>query len=717
MTRRRFAWGPAASVIVALALLMVETPVRGRAVQDRLATMPGFEAYARMQQALRAPVVDAGAQNAVWADDSRSVTYRREGRLRRFDLETGVEADVPSMSPPHSSVGSSSNDNPCPRVPVDRGRQSACAASPDRTMKAFYRDRNLYVSRADGSGEVAVTKDGAEATRIKYGTASWVYGEELDQVTAIWWAPNGRRVAFYRMDERPVRDYYVLLNQTAIQSAIDIEAYPKAGTDNPIADVLVYDLSTRRTTTLDVRDGQAFANDVLGYYVFAVEWAPDGAEIRLHRTNRLQNALEFVGFAPDTGRCRRIVREDWPAGWTENRPTFRPLADGRRFIWASDRTGWRNFYLYEFSGRLLHAITALRGADVGSIVTVDERDGTMFYLANDGDTRLKAQLHRVRLDGTGDERLTDAAFHHRVSVSPDGRYVLDVAQTHQTPPVTRILTAKGRIFATIAMSNLDRFEQLKLRKVEQFSYLAADGATTLYGALALPSAFDPAVRYPVLLFVYGGPGDTQYSPTETFAIPPATTELGFLVATLGTRAVPGLGRHALDAVYRKLGQTEVDDFAAGVRALAARPYVDGARVGVAGVSYGGYVSLMALLRYPDVFAAASASSPVTDWRNYDTIYTERYMGLPDENPDGYDKGSAMRYAGDLRGRLLLYYGTADNNVHPSNSLQLIDAFARLGKSIDVQVGADRGHSSVPPARMLEFFVEHLILHPERLRVP
>ena len=180
---------------------------------------------------------------------------------------------------------------------------------------------------------------------------------------------------------------------------------------------------------------------------------------------------------------------------------------------------------------------------------------------------------------------------------------------------------------------------------------------------------------------------------------------------LDSRAVPGMGKRTLDSIYMKLGQTEVDDMANGVKALWDRPYVDKTRVGILGTSYGGYVAAMALLRHPDVFVAASASSPPTDWRNYDTIYTERYMRTPQENAAGYDAGSVMRYAQALKGRLLLYYGTADNNVHPSNTLQLIQALQREGKSFDLQVGPDQGHGAVNTDRMMEFFIESLVLKP------
>ena len=209
------------------------------------------------------------------------------------------------------------------------------------------------------------------------------------------------------------------------------------------------------------------------------------------------------------------------------------------------------------------------------------------------------------------------------------------------------------------------------------------------------------------------PADLQKAgmTSERFQTPNPLTEYGFLVLQLDSRAVPGMGKRTLDQIYLKLGQVEMDDMAEGVKALWNRPYFDRTRVGIHGSSYGGYSSAMEILRHPEVFAAASAASPPTDWRNYDSIYTERYMWVPEENKDGYDSGAAMTYANNLKGRLLIYYGTADNNVHPSNSMQLIKALQQAGKSFEVQVGPDQGHSNVNPQRMMEFFIENLVIHP------
>jgi dipeptidyl-peptidase-4 len=710
-------------VVIAAAAALAAPAGRAQTV-DGLRDLPGADAYARMQQRLReAPPFVTGALSVQWAADSQSFSYVKDHQRHRFEIATRTDAivdgAVASGTPAPSGAGRADADllpmsaNPCPTAAVARGRQRACEPSPDRARRALYRDRNVYISDASGAHEIAVTHDGDERTRIKNGIASWVYGEELEQTTAMWWSPDGRKLAFYRFDESRVKDYYLALDQTRVQSRIDVEAYPKAGTDNPIADVRVYDLDTHETVTLDVRDGKPFRDETIGYYAYGIEWAPDSRSLRLLRTDRLQQHLEYVACPLSASPCRVIARDASTTGWVENRPLIRSLSDNRRFIFGSDRTGWRNYFLYDYETGLVGPITRLTNAEAGPILRVDETAGVLFYMARDGDNFLKWQLHRVGLDGRGDARLTDPRFTHSVSLAPDGRHFVDVYQTHADAPASRLLDDRGDVVAELAASDVSRMTQLGLRPVEQVSYLAADGRTRLYGSIAFPSTFDPSKRYPVLLQVYGGPESPSDIPTETFAPPSPTAEYGFLVLSLGTRAQPGLGRRVLDSLYLKLGQTEVDDLAAGVRAIASRPYVDAARVGIYGTSYGGYASLMALLRYPGVFAAASVSSAPVDWRLYDTIYTERYMSTPDANAAGYDAGSALTHAGDLHGALLVYFGTADNNVHPSNALQLIQACARAGKSIDVQVGADLDHGSVPFPRMMQFFIEHLVLAPER----
>jgi dipeptidyl-peptidase 4 len=672
--------------------------------QDRLKTMPGYAQYQKMAREIPGSV-KMGSLSVKWLDGGKAFEYQRDGKFFRYDLTLRQTVEAPTTASGPAVEGRFGGR----RMPgVERGRQVAFALSPDGKYKAFYRDRNLWLSDANGANEVAITADGSEKARIKYGIASWVYGEELNQNTAMWWSPNSQKIAFYRFDESKVPDYFLQLGQTSLQSVMDIEAYPKAGVDNPIADILIYDLVTKQTLRVDVRNGKPFENAVVGHYVYNVRWSPNGAELLCNRTNRRQNIMEFTACNPATGKCRVIMREEWLPSWTENSPSLQYLKDNNRFIWTSERTGFKNFYLYDLSGKLLVTLTN-HPFEVANIVRVDEAAGLLYYLARSGDNHMKLQLHRVGLDGKGDKRLTDPAYNHSINLAPDGKHFIDVAQTHDTPPFTQLVDAAGNVLEVLAKSDTTKFEQLGLQRVELIKYKAADGQTELHGLLHKPSNFDPNKKYPLLVSVYGGPATN--AARESFTLHSSLTEYGFLVATLDARSAAGRGKKFLDAIYMKLGVVEIDDQAAGVKSLWTRPYVDKNRVGIFGTSYGGYASALCLLRHPDVFQAASASSAVTSWYHYDTIYTERYMWIPQENKDGYEAGNAMRYADKLKGRLMIYYGTADNNVHPNNAMQLMQALQQAGKSFEVQVGPDQGHSGLRSDRMMEFFIENLVLRP------
>jgi dipeptidyl-peptidase 4 len=700
--------------------------------QDRLRSMPGYE---RAQQMTRESqtAVRGGTLAVTWAEDGAAFEYTRDGRRYRFDMltrQTSEIGGVPTVASGRPSAGSgqAGRGQAGGGGQPERGRQFGSAMSPDGALQAYFKDRNVWLSAPDGSNAVAVTTDGSASSRVKYGTASWVYGEELSQRTAMWWSPDGAKLAYYRFDESQIPDFYLALDQTRTQTTLDTEAYPKAGVPNPVVDLFVYDVATKRSQRVDVRDGKPFDNTVVGHYVYHVEWSRDGRELFFFRTNRRQNIMEVAAANPATGACRVVLRESWPTGWLISEPRMVFLSDGKRFIWESQRNGWDNYYLYDVSGALIAPLTSSTRFEAASLVKIDEAARVLFYTARDGDNPLKLQLHRVGLDGKGDRLLTDPLFTHTIgnciprlgarpeqpvtpgpcSISPDNRYFIDVYQTHDTPPATRLVDATtGRTIADLARSDTTRFGELGMKKAEMFTYTAADGKTTLRGLIQFPSGFDPSKKYPALVSVYGGPEFAQATARETFVLSSPLTEYGFLILNLDSRGIPGLGKHALDSIYLKLGQAEMDDMAEGVKALWNRPYFDRARVGIFGTSYGGYASVMEILRHPEVFAAAASSSPPTDWRNYDTIYTERYMWIPQENAEGYDAGSAMTYAKNLRGRLLLYYGTADNNVHPSNSLQLIRTLQEAGKSFDVQVGPDRGHSGVNADRMMEFFIDVL----------
>ena len=342
--------------------------------QDRLPLMPGYDQYTRMQSQLQGAFVSGAAQNVQWADDGKSFTYVALGKRYRFDIDTMQTAEAPAPAPAAAGRGGaatrrcgttgwpSAGRSRRARAGADRdarvadrrmsaggparGRQDECVLSPDGKLKAFYRARNFWVANADGSGEVQVTTDGSEAARIKNGSGSWVYGEELDQTTAIWWSPDSTKVGYYRFDESQVPDFYV-----ADESDRDSKRRGRRG----VSEGRRAESRSRKSSSttsppasprrIDVRDGKPFDNDVVGHYVYNMRWSPDGTELLMNRTNRRQQIMEFVACSPSTAKCRVVVREEWPTGWIDNRPGLTWLQDQKRFIWESERNGWTNYYL------------------------------------------------------------------------------------------------------------------------------------------------------------------------------------------------------------------------------------------------------------------------------------------------------------------------------------------------------------------------------------
>lgn len=691
--------------------------------QDRLKTMPGFERHQQMSMKI-VGAAKLGVVEVAWNDPTGKTfvysTPQGPGgapKPYRFDFATGTSTPVTANADTITDAATAGRG----RQGNDLSARGAYArehsyASPDRTLKVFTRDHNVFLADADGKNEIPLTTDGSAQKRIRNGVPTYVYTEELALGRSLWWAPDGSKIAYMRFDESKVPDYPLQLDQTKLYSTTRTIAYPSPGTPNPVPDLFVYDLKTRATTRVDVRDGKPFDDHVMGHYVWAVSWAPDGSEVWARRANRLQNTIEWIGCAPATGACRTIMRESAPDTWvTMSQPRF--LSDSKRFLWTSDRTGWDNLYLYDLTGKQLAQLTRHNGLEVGNVVRVDEAAGVVWYMARSGDNHMKMQLHRVGLDGRGDVRLTDPAWNHSVSLSPDGKYFVDISQKHDVAPTSRLMRIDGdkaSIVAELAKSDISGLDQAGFKRVEMFTFKAGDGKTDLHAMLHKPHDFDPAKKYPVIVSIYGGPNSNQAN--ETFQLPDMMTEYGFLVLKADLRSAAGRGKKFQDAIYGHFGQVEVDDQAAAVRALHSRPYVDAKRIGIYGTSYGGSMAAWSILRYPDLFQAAVSNSPVTDHRLYDSTYSERYMGLLPEKAEAYARTSAMTYAKDLKGDLLIYYGTADDNVHPKNAMQLIQALQQAGKSFEVQVGPDAGHTAVSQARMMEFFIESLVIKPELERV-
>lgn len=664
--------------------------------QDKLKSMPGYEQYIEVSPKTRSSI-KSGAVSVSWDDDGKSFEYVQDGKQYLYTVKTKKSILIDDAPKPKSRRY---------RTGPARGRQHASADSPNEKLKAFTEDRNMYISNVDGTNTIAITTDGTVENQLKYGIATWVYGEELGQNTAIWWSPDSKKVAFYKFKEKEVQKYYVLLDQTKIQDSLEIMSYPKVGAKNLPVAVLVYDLESKKITLLDTHNGKPYNDGDLGTYLYGMDWSSDSKELLYHSTNRKQDVMEYKSANVSTGESRVVVREEWLTSFTKNTPEIHVLNDNKHFIWASERSGFNNYYLYNFDGTLVNTITN-HDFEVSKIIKIDEKKKLIYYMARSGNNHMKMQLHSVNLDGRNNKRLTNPEFNHTVTIDPMNKYFIDVAQTHDKAPFTTLLTSKGKIIAEIAKSDLTEYNKIGFKKAEAFQFTSADGETILDGMLHFPSNFDASKKYPILLSIYGGPATNGFR--ESFAYPNALAEYGFIIVNLDGRNVGGRGKNLLDELYGNLGIVEMDDFAEGIKSLYNRPYIDKNNVGVYGTSYGGTTAAMSLLRFPDVYTVAVANSAVTDWRNYDNIYTERYMNLLENNLEGYENSSIMKYAPNLKGELMIFFGTSDNNVHPSNSLQLIQALQEAGKSFEVQIGPDKGHTRVNMDRMMEFFIKNLVI--------
>ena len=668
---------------------------------------------------------------------SFTLTFHRGDNWYTVELATGV---ITSSSKPEGDAPALDKSK-WPKDPSPgRAKQRTQATSPDGTFKAIHRDGGVYLENIETKTQKPVMEMNA-GENIRYGTADWVYGEELDQSDAMWWSKDGKFLAFYAFDDSQVPKYELLSGWTALRTSNATMRYPKAGDANSVAGLMVFEVATGHMITVDVGDDR-------DQYIYGVRWS-DHDELLYFRTNRRQNSLDLMAANPTTGASRVVVNETQDT-WQDNRPLLKFLDDGDRFVWTSEKSGFNNLELRKLSdSAFVQPLTHL-AFPVVDIVYINEpgkaasahanaRDdqdtqafqnnsaandsaiepatfpggGQVWYIANSGATARFAQIHRVNLDGSGEQQLTDGASHWSgLQRSPDGKFFTATSETPTTPPRTVLFQLDAingaKEIATLAAAPADGFERNNLRAPELFNFIAADGVTPLWGELFFPPDFDATQKYPLLIDVYGGPGVVTL--TGRFDAGSPDRALGLLIAKIDNRGTPQRGKAFESATYLKLCGPDLDDQTAGVKALSLRPYVDASRVAMKGHSYGGTMSAMAVLRYPEVFCAGVAGAPVTDWRNYDTIYTERYMRTPQENPEGYDAGSAVQLAATLKSHLLLIHGLLDDNVHPSNTFQMAKILENAEVPFEMMLFPDSDHGIGSPAYKAKawwFLAEHL----------
>jgi dipeptidyl-peptidase-4 len=585
--------------------------------------------------------------------------------------------------------------------------------SPDGSKVAYVRDRDLYVEDLATRKVTRLTTAGA-ATVIN-GTSDWVYEEEFDLRDGFRWSPDGSMIAFWQFDTAGVDDYYLVNNIGGLYQQLRRFKYPKVGRPNSacrIGVVRITDLPGLPEIPAELhvgRAGDVTWLDVVGdpreHYIPRMDWAGNSDEVVLQQLNRLQNT-NTVLLARPRGRQEtltsmqiRTLLTERDKAWVDVHDHLHWLDSGKQFTWLSERDGWRRLYVVSRSGGQARAVTPA-GIDVIDVARADEKTGWVYYLASPQNAAQK-YLHRVRLDGTDARQMSPAGQPgtHTYDVSPDARWAVHTFSTFDTPPTVNLIRLPEHTVVRPLAENKALHEKVKALKRRPVEFFRVDigGGVALDGWCLKPPDFDAGKRYPVLFHVYGEPaGQTVLDRWggSTYLWHLLLAQQGYLVMSVDNRGTPApRGREWRRAVYRQVGILAPQEQAAAARAILKRwPFVDAGRVGVWGWSGGGSMSLNAIFRYPELYHTALAVAPVSNQRYYDTIYQERYMGLPGDNPAGYRDGSPITHAHRLKGNLLLVHGTADDNVHYANTEALVNELIAANKQFAMMAYPNRSHS-------------------------
>ena len=602
------------------------------------------------------------------------------------------------------------------QIAADRPASSIAYAklSPDATRVAYLFENNIYVENmADGS-TVALTTDGDEF--VVNGTGDWVNEEEFFLRDGFMWSPDSTQIAYWQFDTEGVGTFFMIDNLDGQYATPIPLQYPKAGTTNSAMRVGVADVATQRTVWADL------TGDPRQTYVPTMQWADGSDEVILQFMNRLQNRNDVLLLDADTGTTRTVFTETDDA-WVDPNYDLTFLDDGEAFTWLSERDGWRRLYRVDRDTGTARPITPA-GRDVMSLESVDPEGGWAYYLASPDDNAAR-YLYRSALFGDADAQLLTPAGEpgmHGYSISPDGRWAVHSVSRFGEPRTVSLVSLPDHAAQRTILDNAVLREQLAALPqgdVEFFDVTIEDG-TRIDGWMMFPPDFDPDRQYPLLMYVYGEPwGQTVQNSWDgsQFFWHLMLTQRGYIVASVDNRGTPApRGRDWRKAVYGQIGILASADQAQAVQAmLAERPYLDPQRVGIWGWSGGGSMTLNAMFRYPEIYSTGIAVAAVSDQRLYDTIYQERYMGLPQGNPEGYREGSPINFAQNLQGELLLIHGTEDDNVHYQSAEQLIDRLIATNRDFDMMAYPGRSHgiwerqntSRHLYRTMLEFLLENL----------
>ena len=565
----------------------------------------------------------------------------------------------------------------------ENGRQRIPQFSPDGNKIAFVRDNNIFIADLNSGSEYQITNDG-KYNEIINGTTDWVYEEEFGFTQGFQWSPDGKKIAYYRFDEKHVKEFNMLLYGSLYPYEYRFK-YPKAGEENAHVSIQIYNVENGKST-------KVYIGEEKDQYIPRIKWTSNPEKLAVFRMNRHQNHLEIL-LADAVSGATELMYEETNKYYIDITDDLTFLKDGKSFIISSENSGFNHLYHHNMDGTQIRQITQGEW-DVNNFLGVDEENGLLYFTSFE-ESPMENQLYTIKLDGSNKVKLTQQPGWHSPSFSENFNYFINSFTTISTPPVFTVNRSDGSLLRLLQDNAQlkQTISDFNYVKPEFFNITAEDG-TILNGWMMKPADFDPAKKYPLFMYVYGGPGSqtvTHRWNTFNGAWFQLLTQMGYIVVSVDNRGTGGRGEEFKKLTYQQLGKFEALDQIEAARKLSERSYIDGKRMAIFGWSYGGYLSSLCLALGADVFDAAIAVAPVTTWRFYDTIYTERYMRTPQENPDGYDNNSPINHVENIKGAYLLVHGSSDDNVHYQNTMEMAKELINAEVDFEMMIYPNNNH--------------------------
>ena len=610
-------------------------------------------------------------------------------------IETGIESIYRRSSRAFFYLLNLSNQKLTPIIP---GKKISLASfSPDGKKLAYTYQNNLYIYDIASGKESAITTTG-KTNEVIHGSSDWVYEEEFEFWKAFDWSPDSKKLAFMSFDERQVPTYNMQL-WTGLYPKDYTFKYPKAGEKNSKVDVSIYDLESLKTTEID----EGSQND---QYIARMQWTKNPNLLSIRRLNRLQNQLDLIHIEAMTGKVSTILTETSKT-YVDINDDLRYLENGKEFVFSSDRSGYQHLYRYAMDGKEKGAITSGTW-EVTNFLGLNEKSGLAYYIGTE-DGSIQRQLYAIQLSGKGKKKMSVGAGTHRVTFNPSFTYFIGDYSSAAKPSQIGLYEASGKLVKMLKTNETlaKKLENYQI-STKTFSEITTEKGIKLNSWTIKPLDFNSAKKYPVLMFCYGGPGhQTVLDSWEggDFFWYQMLAAKGYIIVSVDNRGTGGKGSEFKKATYAELGKLECEDQIDAAKYLATLSYEDASRIGIWGWSFGGYLTSLCITKGADVFKMGVAVAPVTNWRFYDSIYTERFLKLPQDNASGYDNNSPVTFADKLKGSYLLIHGTSDDNVHFQNAVSMVDALVKANKQFSSFYYPNKAHGMGGSSTRLHLFTQ------------